>query len=563
MSKIFRKNEKGFTLVEILLISVVVVLVAVSITMLFSGGRRTWTSADKDSETIQNAVVGMEKLVRELKNSPGLTDIGDHIDDTDIRFAVSRTDGIRYARVKLDGKYLKYGERDKVEELDDDGSLSNLAYPVTYLKFEFKKLDGSKATPGTDDPASVRSVLISMTTSENGVEIPLTSRAFLSADTAVAYNFDGTQDNSNEPGKDKHHFNEGNDKSDSPPPPGSKGDGVKGWGLSDFVIFGDKEVNISNNCTINGNVGTRSKSGKAHKSENNNEINGYLIVKGNLDMTNGSQVNNETALAACVQSSNSEFANNCQINGHFWTLNNVTMKNSSWINGTVYMPPKPEADISLSHQAKYNKRVDINVNKAKFILDPEENNSILPGESVFPVLPKGISDNEFTGSNDIDLGGNDNMVLNPGQYRNLKISNSARLTMGSGTYYFNSILVRNSSRIRFNFNNGPIWIYVKDKVTLSNSASFEYLNGDADLLYLEPKKGMICENSVQWRGFIYASDENAVISFANGTTLRGAAYTKGIVNVGNHVTATYMPPKFDYINKTPILLSSLFYPQNK
>jgi len=559
MSKIFRKNEKGFTLVEILLISVVVVLVAVSITMLFSGGRRTWTSADKDSETIQNAVVGMEKLVREIKNSPGLT----YFSNSEVRFAVSRTDGTRYARVKLDGKYLKYGERDEDSENDGDWTLSNLAYPVTNLSFSFKKLDGSDAIPGTDEPSSVRSVLINMTTSENGVTIPLTSRAFLSADTAVAFNFDGTPDNSNEPGKDKHHFNEGNDKSDSPPPSGSKGDGVKGWGLSDFVIFGDKEVNISNNCTINGNVGTRSKSGKAYKSENNNEINGYLIVKGNLDMTNGSQVNNETALAACVQSSNSEFANNCQINGHFWTLNNVTMKNSSWINGTVYMPPKPKADISLSHQAKYNERVDIDVNEAKFILDPEDNN-VSPGESVFPVLPEGVSDNEFTGNTDIDLGGNDSMVLSPGKYRNLEISNSARLTMESGTYYFNSILVRNSSRIRFNFiNNGPIWIYVKDKVTLSNSASFEYLNGDADLLYLEPKKGMICENSIQWRGFIYASDENAVISFANGTTLRGAAYTKGIVNVGNHVTATYMPPKFDYINKTPILLSSLFYPQNK
>jgi len=565
MAKIAKKNENGFTLIEVLLISVIVLLIAVSITMVFTGGRRTWTSADKGSETIQNAVVGMEKLVREIKNSPGLT----FFDPYEIRFAVLRNDGsgnyvTKYARVKRDGNYLKYGERDTDSDNNGDWTLSNLAYPVTNLSFSFKKLDGSSANPGTDNPTDVKSVLINMITSDDGVEIPLNSRAYLVM--GKAFNFDGTPEDEGE----DHHFNEGDDETPPGnfPPPGSKGDGVNGWGLTDYVIYGDEEVSIENNCTINGNVGTRSLAGNPYLSANSTEINGYLVVKGSFNMNNGSQVNKESVLAACGPSptDSSIFANNCQINGHFWTLKDTSMYNSSWINGTVYKPSPPPT--LNGPQAKFNLFHDITAELAagdhSFMLDP----AIEAGKSVFPTMPSAQSSGFAGTTPDVKINKN-SLTIDPGLYDEIVISNSAILTMKSGTYYINSFIMKNSARVRFNFiSNGPIWIYVKTSVTLSNSASFEYLNNDipsaipkfgADLLYIEPREGMTCENSVQWKGFIYAPDGD--ITFSNGTTLYGAAYTGKKANIDNHITATYIAPAFDYDSKTPILLPDKFYPQ--
>jgi len=589
MSKIFRKSEKGFTLVEILLISVVVVLVAVSITMLFSGGRRTWTSADKDSETIQNAVVGMEKLVREIKNSPGLT----YFSNSEVRFAVLRKDSTdldgdgdtneyvsKYARVKRDGSYLKYGERDEDSENDGDWTLSNLAYPVTNLSFSFKKLDGSDAIPGTDEPSSVRSVLINMTTSENGVTIPLTSRAFLSVDTAVAANFDGTPNDPDDPDPDDHHFNEGNDETDNPPPPGSKGDGVKGWGLSDYCVYGDRAVSIANSVEIKGNVGTRSLSGASFNSANSSKIRGYLVVKGSFNMSNSGAISDESIAAGCVPGCSINFANNCKANANFWTLNNITMSNSSRINGTVYQ--LAGATITCHNTSGYTERVEIS-SKPEFMKDPmyEEGDW---NKTVFPQLPPAENFNLPGGSNlnyanqtatipfgnygNVTISNSSRITLTPGStYKDFSVSNSSYVYIPAGDYYFNRLTMSNSSRLTFNFVDGtrPVRLFVKTTASFSNSSSFRYENGGpnngADLLYLEANSGVTFSNSVQWRGFIYAPNGN--VTFSNSTTLAGAVYSGREVQFSNSTTATYIPPAYNFLGKQPILLGAKFYPQNQ
>lgn len=587
MLKTVKRNEKGFTLVEILLISVVVVLVAVSITMLFSGGRRSWTSADKGSETIQNAIIGMEKIVREIKNSPGMS----YFSDSEVRFMVLRKDSTdidgdgdtneyvtKYARIKRDGNYLKYGERDTDSDNDNDWTMSNLAYPVTNLSFSFKKLDGTDAVPGVDDPADVRSVLINMTTSENGVTIPLTSRAFLSAETAVAYNFDGTPNDPNDPDPDDHHWNEGNDETDEQPPPGSKGDGVKGWGLSDYCVYGDRRVSIANSVKIYGNVGTRSLSGTPFDSANSSEIYGYLVVKGSFNMSNAGAISDESIAAACVENSSNtvNFANNCVANANFWTLKNITMSNSSRINGTVYQ--LAGKTITCHNTSGYSKRVEIS-SKPEFMKDP------LDGEgswdaTVFPQLPPAESFTLPGGSNlnywnqtatvpagnygNVNISGSCHITLTPGStFKDFSISNSSYVYLPAGDYYFKKITMSNSSRMIFNFIDGtrPVRLFVQETASLSNSSSFGYNNGGpnngADLLYLEAIGGVIFSNSVQWRGFIYAPNGN--VSFSNSTTLTGAVYSGREVQFSNSTIATYVPPAYNYINKTPILLGQKFY----
>jgi Tfp pilus assembly protein PilW len=134
----FKKSETGFSLIELLLISGIVLLAATSGLVLFGSGRNTWSSADRGTETIQNAVVGMEKLVREIKNSPGLTAFSDSV----IRFRTLREypEGSgnyieNYAMVGLndEGNILKYGESTTDSNWSSINDLPDLAWPVTNL----------------------------------------------------------------------------------------------------------------------------------------------------------------------------------------------------------------------------------------------------------------------------------------------------------------------------------------------------------------------------------------------------------------------------------------------
>jgi type II secretory pathway pseudopilin PulG len=581
MAKIAKKSENGFTLIEVLLISVIVLLIAVSVTMLFTGGRKTWTSADEGSETIQNAVIGMEKLVREIKNSPGLT----YFSDSEIRFKVPiRNDGKKFAKVKRVDNYLKYGEK-ITDEGWIDGDLSNLAYPVIELLFSFKKLDGSAASLGTD-PADVKLVLIKMKTSKDGVTIPLTTSANLAPSKQV--NFDGTLESGGE-----DHFNEGNDETTTP---GSKGDGVKGWGLTDYVIFGNESVALSQRCIINGNVGTRGLA----EIRNNCDINGYLIVKGSLNTRNHTTIN-DSVLAACVSPSSSLFENNSHVNGNFWTLNDVTMENGSLITGNIYKPTSAEitdakCDGDICAIPANPATIDLATGEPHiFMLEvgdkygtPEK--TVLAGESIFPSLPvrqnDGFALEQPTVINGDDViisssGGSTTIYPDPAKpYDQIEVGNGI-LTMGSGTYYINSFKMSNSSKVKFMFTHthdsldkkvyNPIRIYIKTSFEVGNTASFGYYDKDvdnkdvdrsaelafgADLLYIEPRTGMACQNSM--RGLIYAPEGDITFS-TGGTTLYGAAYSGHKVIMSQQFTAIYVPPAFDYVLKKPTFLPPKFY----
>jgi len=76
------------------------------------------------------------------------------------------------------------------------------------------------------------------------------------------------------------------------------------------------------------------------------------------------------------------------------------------------------------------------------------------------------------------------------------------------------------------------------------------------LLYVEAQNGFSCSNSVQWKGFIYSP--NGDIKFVNSSSLTGAAYAKGKVELGNSSSVTYVAPLYMEIAK---LLPDLFYPQ--
>ena len=589
MTKFALKRKKGVTLIELLIIVVIIAIVGTAGALSFKSGHNTWGNSDKQSETIQNAVVGMEKLEREIKNSPGLTSFS----DSAIRFAVLRNDGsgnyvTQYAMAKRNGDYLMYGERPTDSSNEGDWTLNNLAYPVTNLSFSFLKSDGSPAVPGTDGPDTVKSIEIKMTTADGDITIPLKSKAYLvmNSDGVVdAEHFDGTPDPDD---TGEHHFDEGEkDTGGVPPPPGSKGDGAGGWSIADYAVYGDTGVIINNSGKVYGSVGT---GGATYDSHNSVEVQGYLVARGTLNMNNSGAICGDSVAAAYASPSSVSFANSARANAHFWTRRNINMSNSSWIHGTVYHPST--TSIALSGSSGYDKDVTELTSSPPIPLTP-------PNwmEKLLPKIPAGDPDalgwdlppgldwttqpflgglpggvnKSYANQSDSLLAGNygnltlknsSNVTILPGTFLNLSLSNSCRLNMSAGDYYFNSISISNSSRVKFDFTAGPIRIFVKTTVNLSNSSSFEYGPGSgtyygADLLYLEAKGGLTFSNSVQWRGFIYCP--NGSVSFSNSTTLAGAVYSKQQVDLSNSTVVTFVPPRYYGKNNSGNLLGSTFY----
>jgi len=564
MINIFAKSRKGLTFIELLLVVSIIAIVGTAGVLSFRSGRTTWGSSDKQTQVIQSAVVGMEKVSRELNNSPGLTSISNN----EIRFKVLRDKNNVgnyiewFARLKRVGNDLKYLEKSTNAALDNDNDLNTLASPVTSLSFIYLMADGVTQTTVPDE---VKSVKINMTTEDGGVTIPLVNQVYIRADNTTAGLLD---------------FEDGDTGDTTPPPPGtnpdpgSLGNGIDGWTADDYCIYGQTGVNVSNSSKIYGNVGTH---GSSYNSQNSVEVHGYLVVYGTLNMSNSGSLAGDSIAAAYTPSYSVNFANSARAAANLWTFGKVTMSNSSRINGTVYQPNTLTAPtITCNNSSGYT---------AKELKAPTDMAFLL---TLFPTLPEkepGTSFNwntsnqnvwntttSLSGTNygDIGVSGSSVLTLAPTNARNLDISNSSRVNMTSGNYYFNKINICNSSKIRINFTTNssgqvqPIRIFMKDRFDLSNSSSFVfYKNGSewsdqyeaARYIYVEARNGLTCSNSVQWKGFIYVP--NGDINFSNSTSLVGAAICSGTVNLANSVEATYVAPIY---NTTTQLLRSSFHP---
>ncbi|MGQ9608146.1 MAG: prepilin-type N-terminal cleavage/methylation domain-containing protein [bacterium] len=492
--------EKGVTLVELLLVVSILAIALSTIPMFTKSGDLAWNTEDNKAEVTQNALIGMDKLVRELKQSRSITEVSDSSNSFGYIQYVER-DGTSEKRFRYNDGYLEFGDTD---------ALDRLAGPIGSLKFTCYDINGSVTT----DVNEIKSIMIELTTTKNGISVPLTSRVFIHEDVAGFSIEDGSSGGGGGEGG------------------GGGGSGDSEGGLGDFAIFGKEGVSISNSVTIAGNVGTH---GNLLWSVNSTSITGDVVVSGSFSGSNSA-----TITGNLYTRNNIDMKNSSTIFGNIYTNGNVTMRNSARVTGNITHPSG--TTITLYNSATYGSQSAGSPPYTKFL-------TVLPPAESFTV-----------GTEDIKLTNSASRTLEPGAYRNLSLSNSSRVYLSSGTYYFNSITMANSSIMSIDLAGGPIQIYVMGRVRLYNSSSIIYTNagpnGGADKVYVETlhpyspnyPNAWSCENSVHWRGTVYAP--YAGISFYNSSNCIGALYSGKTVTLGNsvpftHVRAINLPSKFN------------------
>ena len=154
-----RKNsEKSFTLIEVLFV-VALIAVFLAVTSPYLRVFHTsWQSVDRRAEVIQNARVGMDKMVREIRQAESFSSIQSNL--------VTFTD--------VDSNVITY--RLNAGNLERNNVV--LTGPVDSLSFTYYEESGAIATDADD----VKSVKISMVVADSEAKVsslPLLSSAFV------------------------------------------------------------------------------------------------------------------------------------------------------------------------------------------------------------------------------------------------------------------------------------------------------------------------------------------------------------------------------------------------
>ena len=165
-----RTGVKSFTLIEILFVVALVAVLLAVVYPYFRAMNVGWQSVDRRAEVIQNARVGMDKMVCILREATGFTSVT----------AAGDADG-RIVFLDKDGdtkEFKKYndGVNDMLGYVRG-GSTSELAGPIASLKFTGYESDGVTTTVVA---ANIRSVEMELIVSDSEGEVSdqtITSRA--------------------------------------------------------------------------------------------------------------------------------------------------------------------------------------------------------------------------------------------------------------------------------------------------------------------------------------------------------------------------------------------------
>ena len=247
----YQVDEGGLTLVELLVTLMVVSLIIISVPASFRSGTQVWEKTGRHSEALQNVLVGVEEMTREIRQAKYVTGVSGEDDDA-VYIQFSNRDSVA-TMYQYESGYLRYGS-------------SDLAGPVDSLKFICYDEDDEPTTT----PDRIRAVQLQLVVSdEGGIDpIPLSSRVYIRDLILAGYDSDDDDDD---------------------------GDFLPGGGVGPFVFFGSGGLQIKNNATIDGNIGANADVSLG----NGATINGTImhLSGGVLDEQNPDQIVYEDEVA--------------------------------------------------------------------------------------------------------------------------------------------------------------------------------------------------------------------------------------------------------------------------
>ena len=144
--------------------------------------------------------------------------------------------------------------------------------------------------------------------------------------------------------------------------------------------------------------------------------------------------------------------------------------------------------------------------------------------------------NSFPNSNnDITIGDNQSATLPPGDYDDLTLGSNSTLTISPGVYHFrDDIVMRSGSEIIVS-GPGTAVIYVRDQVTLNDSARINTANSDR-YVFLFSRDRVRLDSNTSVNGIIYSRDD---ITLGSGAQVTGAITSDDDIVLNSPSTITY------------------------
>ena len=72
-NKIFRKNKKGFSLIEMMVVVIILGLIVLGLVTFFTGGAKSWVAGQSQLEAQRNSRQAIDRMVREIREGKNIT----------------------------------------------------------------------------------------------------------------------------------------------------------------------------------------------------------------------------------------------------------------------------------------------------------------------------------------------------------------------------------------------------------------------------------------------------------------------------------------------------------
>lgn len=427
MIKLINNKMKGFTLIEILIALSILGIIAVAISSKIGTGGDVWETESEHTELMQNAIVGLDKITRELKQAYEITAIsgpGNTNGFVNFKYVDGTSNSFRF-----NNGYIENGN-------------SRLAGPVTELIFrcydytgdiQVKNPNGDNLNLLSEDLKRIKLIDIQIETKKpnSSIRVPVSSKVSLGDDLEYIFT----------PFK--------------------------------FAIFGNQGVTISNQLWIGVHPSPRYPARDAPAnvgsfrqdaiSLQNVKIFGDVIVYGNITFSNNSFVSGDVLCGSYVT-----VKQNSMVAGNIYT-DSVKLENGSYAGRDIYY--------SLTGTFTNNGNLAGNawqVSKPlpEFIFSKDP----LPGPG--PFNPSADPNRDIKDVHDANKDGIIDLPLAPGNYRDINFKSDKILildlngvpTNEVGIYHFRSIdaKVLNLRIINLNESIKGIQIFVEGNIKASS-----------------------------------------------------------------------------------------------